>query len=61
MKMKKAGRPKKTDTGKIIYQVNCSLEQDDEKISEITKTKGKFIIATNELDGVCKLNCVNSH
>jgi len=50
IKMEKRGRPKKTDQGKIVYQLNCALERDEGKISEILKGKGKFIIATNELD-----------
>jgi len=50
LKMGKRGRPKKTDQGRMIYQLNCELKRDESKITEILKAKGKFIIATNELD-----------
>ena len=50
IKMEKRGRPKKTDQGKAIYQISCNLEKDETKINELLKTKGKFLIATNELD-----------
>lgn len=46
----KSGRPKKTEKKKIAYQIDCELERSKEKISKILITKGKFIIATNELD-----------
>lgn len=34
----------------MIYQLNCVLERDEGKITEVLNAKGKFIIATNELD-----------
>jgi len=50
VKMEKRGRPKKTEKRKTVYQLSCELQRDDDKISKILKVKGKFIIATNELD-----------
>ena len=50
IKMKKPGRPKKGDSGKTVYRLTCALEKDQRKINKILKAKGKFIIATNELD-----------
>ena len=48
--MGRRGRPEKGDQGKRVYQLECKLELDEEKINKILKRKGKFIIATNELD-----------
>ena len=50
VRREKPGRPKKEDFGQTVYQLSCTLERDIDKIDEILKTKGKFIIATNELD-----------
>jgi transposase len=44
------GRPKKDDPVIIKYSLETTLEQDNEKISTSLKKKGRFIIATNELD-----------
>jgi len=51
------GRPKKDDSVIIKYSLETSLEKDDEKISTSLKKKGKFIIATNELDDTLLSNC----
>lgn len=44
------GRPKKDDSAIIKYSLEAKLEKDEEKISASLQKKGKFIIATNELD-----------
>jgi len=44
------GRPKKGDSVIIKYSLETKLEEDEEKISSSLQKKGKFIIATNELD-----------
>ena len=44
------GRPKKDDSVIIKYRLDTMLEKDEEKISTSLQKKGKFIIATNELD-----------
>ena len=44
------GRPKKSDSMGIKYSLETKLEKDEEKISISLQKKGKFIIATNELD-----------
>ncbi|HYG40543.1 MAG TPA: IS1634 family transposase [Cytophagales bacterium] len=44
------GRPKKGVPMIVKYNVEASLERDEEKISVSLEKKGKFIIATNELD-----------
>jgi transposase len=44
------GRPKKNDPITIKYSLEAKLYKDDEKISVSLQKKGKFIIATNELD-----------
>jgi len=44
------GRPKKDDPAIIKYSLETTLEKDDEKIAISLQKKGKFIIATNELD-----------
>jgi transposase len=44
------GRPKKMDPIITKYNVEAKLYKDDEKISACLQKKGKFIIATNELD-----------
>ena len=50
IKMGKVGRPKSTDVGKEVYKISCQLEESEEKIELAKQSKGKFIIATNELD-----------
>ena len=44
------GRPKKDDSAIVKYRLETKLEKDEEKISTSLQKKGKFIIATNELD-----------
>lgn len=44
------GRPKKNDPIAIKYSIEAKLHKDDERISVSLQKKGKFIIATNELD-----------
>jgi transposase len=51
------GRPKKNDPITIKYSLEAQLRKDDEKISVSLQKKGKFIIATNELDDHLLSNC----
>jgi transposase len=44
------GRPKKNDSQIIKYSLAAILGKDDKKIATILQKKGKFIIATNEMD-----------
>lgn len=44
------GRPKKNDPMTIKYHLETKLERDEKKLSISLQKKGKFIIATNELD-----------
>ena len=44
------GRPKKDAALNVVYTVNASLERNDDEIDKLLGEKGKFIIATNELD-----------
>jgi len=44
------GRPKKTDLPSMKYQITAELVADESKIAYALEGKGKFIIATNELD-----------
>jgi transposase len=44
------GRPKKTDLPSIKYKTTVKLVADEIKIAHVLEGKGKFIIATNELD-----------
>ena len=44
------GRPKENDQPVIKYKVTARLVQDESKIAYALESKGKFIIATNELD-----------
>jgi transposase len=47
----KKGRMKKAEAPKEIkYKVRAILVEDEEKIEKVLHSKGKFIIATNELD-----------
>lgn len=56
LKHKTQGRPKKTEEGqlpeKIItgYALKAELMRDEEAIAQATLTKGRFILATNQLD-----------
>ena len=44
------GRPSKDGLVKYHYRITATLKKDSSKIDDILKTKGRFIIATNELD-----------
>lgn len=44
------GRPKKDAIPDIVYTVNASLEKNNDEIDRLLTEKGKFIVATNELD-----------
>ena len=45
------GKPKATDERKIIgYQVKCAFTRDEEAIKRMLNKKGRFILATNDLD-----------
>ncbi|VAW80995.1 Uncharacterized DUF4277-domain-containing protein, perhaps a transposase, partial [hydrothermal vent metagenome] len=44
------GRPKKDAIQNIVYSVNASLERNNAEIEKFCGEKGKFIIATNQLD-----------
>lgn len=45
------GRPKQGSTPELTgYQVIATLSQDDEKIMQLRNKKGRFILATNQLD-----------
>lgn len=45
------GRPKKWEQGKLLgYQVHAKLEQDEAKIKLHRNQKGRFILATNQID-----------
>ena len=45
------GRPKKGSTPNVVgYQVKANLNRDEEKISLLHRAKGRFILATNQLD-----------
>jgi len=47
----KRGRPKKNSNDiKIIYQIDASFKKDDDAIETERKRKGKFILATNDLN-----------
>jgi len=50
-KHKGRGRPKKGEQGKLLgYQVHAKLEQDAQKIKLHRNQKGRFILATNQID-----------
>lgn len=44
------GRPKKEAPVTYLYRIKATLKEDPTKIEAILRTKGRFIIATNELD-----------
>ena len=44
------GRPSKQDQKKVHYCVSATLEKDEDRISKVIISKGRFIVATNELD-----------
>ena len=49
---KKVGRPKKDEKPESFrYSVTAKIKKDTEGISSIRTTKGRFILATNHLDG----------
>lgn len=46
-----AGRPKKDDKREVIgYQINFQIEENHEAVALIERRKGRFILATNEMD-----------
>jgi len=45
-----SGRPKKDEQVTIRYKIKSELYEDESKIAYALESKGKFIIATNELD-----------
>jgi transposase len=50
-KHEKSGRPQKDEKPVLKgYRVECTLEKDEEKIAVARSKKGRFILATNELD-----------
>ena len=51
------GRPKKGAELKVVYVVNALLERHDSEINQLLEKKGKFIIATNELN-IAKLSSI---
>jgi transposase len=44
------GRPKKGEDVDTRFKIKCKLFQNEEKVQEALASKGKFIVATNELD-----------
>ncbi len=44
------GRPRADEPVKKSYRLKCTLEEKKEYIEQALRTKGRFIIATNELD-----------
>jgi transposase len=44
------GRPKNNEDVSLLYRITCDVVRDKNLISEALATKGKFIVATNELD-----------
>jgi len=46
------GRPKKDEKVNVVYKAKVNLELDEAKKKLALERKGKFIIATNELDEV---------
>jgi len=47
---KRRGRPKEGDEYQIRWKVEGKVEEDEDKINKELSRKGKFILATNELD-----------
>ena len=51
-KHKKAGRPKKTDAAAVTsYEVTGEIVEKNKCVKEALNRKGRFILATNQLDG----------
>jgi transposase len=44
------GRPRKDEPMQTVYRINVAFEEDKSAIEKETLKKGKFIVATNELD-----------
>ena len=44
------GRPRKDDPTQTVYRIKVEFEEDKSAIEKATLKKGKFIVATNELD-----------
>ena len=56
-KVKKGqGRPRKDEKTSYVYSLQVEFEKDEDAISSEMNTKGKFVIATNELDSDCLSN-----
>lgn len=50
-KYSKKGRPSKEDKPEVIgYKIECQIAEDEDKIRPVRNSKGRFILATNELD-----------
>ena len=50
-KHKKRGRPKSNDVGETMgYQIHSIVEIDKDKVEQFLNRKGRFILATNDLD-----------
>ena len=47
---KKKKSRKKENQSKTIYQINASLELNNQKINELQKRAGRFVLATNRLN-----------
>jgi len=53
VKYKKAGKPKVGDSPEVTgYKVDLALERNAEEIEKLLRRKGRFILATNDLDDV---------
>lgn len=53
----KRGRPKIDDVPQVVgYLIQGTLSQDDERITKVKRNKGRFILASNELDKVALPN-----
>lgn len=51
MRYGKRGKPKSGQPKEIVgYKIEASFERDEEKIEKLLKRKGRFILATNDLD-----------
>ena len=48
-KMGGRGRPKKDENLDTVYKINATLVEDQDAIQKVMLTRGKFIVATNEL------------
>jgi transposase len=47
----KKGRPSKSDQpDAIVFKIECTINTDNERIERVKSKKGRFILATNEMD-----------